>query len=637
LGTLLYFVGPPAVRAIRSNPARAFEPAADAVLYDRIGSPIQLWPEQSDPRPIVFEDLSPNLVKAVMAREDQRFFSHFGVDPVAVARAVRADLAAGRIVQGGSTLTMQLVERAFETPERTVVEQLRAKVYEALMAARLEWAAFLETGSRREGKERILAAYLSHVEFGNQTVGIREAADYYFRKSPAKLTLGESAYLAGLIRGPSVNNAHHDPDNARRARDAVILNMEKLGQLSSRDLREKTFYVSSERPKRTRHGDGFLSAAVRRELQSLVETGDLTPEEAASTDLGINLSRHSGLQGLAEESLLRQLRKIESDRGFSASAGDLQGSVVVIANHDGSLLASVGGRDFDSLSYDCALQARRTAASVAKPFLYAAYLEEGGRHIGDLVSNEVLGASEVPGLAGPRAPDETTLLKGGKHPLWKGLAYSSNRMTLQVGANTRHSTWASLMHKMRVVRGPIPLTTNAWLGTFDAKPVDLAAAYATFARRGSYTEPYLIHTIEIGGRTVFERQAEAFQVMRSSTADEITAALREVIREGTASASAGGGEKLALNRDVAGKTGTSDGVFDAWFIGYGSDVTVAVWIGFPEGNRTVLKGATGASLAFPVWRSIMEGLPSEFEFAPLAELPISAERVQGTQGSRSST
>jgi|GEM_PF-2231892 len=620
LAGLALFLGPPTLKAIWSDPAEAFEPAADAVLYDRGGTVIQSWPERGDRRPVAFAELSPYLVNAILAREDQRFFSHFGIDPMALVRAARADFATRRIAQGGSTLTMQLVERAYPQRERTVTEKLRTKWLEFLMAARLEWHAWQQTGDRRSAKETLLSAYLGHIEFGHQTVGIREAAEFYFHKTPAKLTLGESAYLAGLVRGPSVNNAHYDAENARLARDAVVRNMEKLGQLSAGEREDATFYVASERRPRSRQGDGFLSAAVRRELQTLVERGELTAAEAGSPSLRLRLARDSAIQQVAETSLLEQLASIESDRRFAGEKGHLQGSVVVLDNRTGGILASVGGRNFDRLAYDCALQAKRTAASAAKPFLYASYLEDRTAHITDLISNEALDEAEFPGLPGSGDPDETRLLEPGLHPLWKGLAYSSNRMTLRAGALTRPSAWASRMHPLRLIRNPSVPSTNAWLGSFDVRPVDLAAAYAVFPRRGSYTEPYLIREVEAAGRTVYRRQPEFHSVMRAETCDEITGALREVLRVGTASGY--GGKSLAADRDVAGKTGTSDGVYDAWFVGYSSDVTIAVWIGFPEGNRTILKDETGGSLAFPVWKKIIESLPGDYAFTPLAELPM---------------
>lgn len=620
LAGLAVFLGPPVWKAVRSNPAAAFEPAVDALLYDRDGTAVQSWPERGDRRPLAFAELSPHLVKATLAREDQRFFTHFGVDPVALVRAARADFTARRISQGGSTLTMQLVERAYPQSERTVLQKLRTKCFEFLMATRLEWHALQQAGDRRAAKEAILCAYLGHIEFGHQTVGIREAAEFYFHKTPAELTLGESAYLAGLIRGPSVNNAHYDAGNARLARDAVVRNMERLGHLSSSEREDTSFYVSSKRRPRPRQGDGFLSAAVRRELQSLVEKGELTAAEAGSRSLRLRLARDSAIQEIAEESLLGQLRKIESDRRFAGKKGELQGSVVVLDNRSGGILASVGGRDFDQLAYDCALQAKRTAASAAKPFLYAAYLEDQAAHITDLVSNEALDPAEFPKLPGSGDPEETRLLESGKHPLWKGLAYSSNRMTLRAGALTRPTTWASRMHPLRLIRNSTAPTTNAWLGSFDVRPVDLAAAYAVFPRRGRYVEPYLIREVEVAGRTVYRRAPEFHPVLRPGTCDEITGALREVLRVGTASNH--GGRSLSKSRSLAGKTGTSDGVFDAWFVGYSSDLTIAVWIGFPQGNRTILKDGTGGSLAFPVFGTLIESLPGDYAIAPLAELPI---------------
>ncbi len=615
----LFLFGKPISRALLADPSVAFGPAADAVLVDREGVPLQVWPERADRRPIAFAELSPHLVDAILAREDQRFFSHFGVDPVGMARALRADLTERRIVQGGSTLTMQLVDKAYSYEENDVLDQLRAKVFEVVLALRLEGRAWIAEGERRAAKEAILAAYLGHVEFGNRTVGIREAAAYYFRKGPADLTLGESAYLAGVIRGPSVNNAHRDPGNARRARDAVVRNMEKMGSIGPGEGEAAKFFVSPAPGVRTRQGDGFLSAAVRRELEGLVAAGKVTATEASAAGLRLKLTRDSTAQRLAEEALFRQLERIEDDRKFSGKEGELQGAVVVLDNRSGAILASVGGRDFDRLAYDCALQGRRTAASVAKPFLYAAWLEKGDRHITDLVSNEALSGEEVSVLAAERSPEETVLLKSGTHPLWKGLAHSSNRMALRLGVKLPASDWTSLMQAARLRRESAAPTASTLLGSFDVRPVDLAAAYAVLPRGGLYAEPHLIREVEVGGRTVYRRDSRAHRILSSDTSDQVTAALRKVLEVGTASGH--GGKALASKLPLAGKTGTSDGVYDAWFAGYGSEVTAVVWIGFPEGSRTILANATGGSLAFPVWKSIMEGLAKEFPFAPLAELP----------------
>ncbi len=574
--------------------------------------------KESDGRPVPYAEISGSLVNAVIAREDKRFRDHIGIDPLGIGRAALADIKAGTLQQGGSTITMQLVEVVYRYPQESTVQKVRAKIFEMLMAPRLEWFAARREGDRTAGKRALLAAYLSRIELGNQTVGIREAAHCYFHKHPDSLTLGEGAYLAGLIRGPSANNVYRHPDRARAARDAVVANMKDRGMVTEEEAEAATFYVRNEPQQKRRRGDGFTSAAVRREFDGLIAAGDLPVDYLAGDALKIHLASDFRIHDLASRALLRQITRIEATSGFRGAAGELQGAVVVIDNDSGAILASVGGRNFDRLSYDCALQGRRTVASAGKPFIYAALMEKNRLAADSLMSNTGLTPVEADGFAGLRFPHETESLDEGDHPLWMGLAYSSNRMTLRAGVETGMRPWQKLLKETSLIDGTLVDDTAMWLGSFAVRPVDLAAAYSVFPRGGEYIEPWLVQAVEIDGRQVFRRRVHRLRVMEKETTAEVTAALREVLTIGTAANH--GGRELSRKMDVAGKTGTSDGVFDAWFVGYGSDVTVAVWLGFPEGNRTILEGGTGGNLAFPVWKSIIEGLPEEYDFGPIPML-----------------
>lgn len=615
---VIAFLAQPVWRFVKADPEWAFEPDARATFLDGNDQPYLTWPEYGDRRPVNFAELPKDMVHAALAREDQRFFKHPGIDPIGMARAARADWETRSLKQGGSTLTMQLVERVYRYPEDSTRQKLQAKVFEMLMALRIEAHAALRHGSWQAGKEAVLAAYLSRVEYGHQTVGLREAAYFYFGKKPSQLTLGECAYLAGVIRGPSVNNAYRNQANARQARDAVVRNMERLGFITPRRADQVSFFVADQPFRKQRQGDGFLSAAVRRELDDLAARGEIPADYAAAARLRVHLALDPELQSVSENVLMSQIRAIESRRGFAGKKGELQGAVVAIDNGSGAILASVGGRDFDRLSYDCAQQARRPVASAAKPFLYAAYLKSSARHVEDSISNAPLTAAESSGLDGTLVPRETPTLRQGLHPLWKGLAHSSNRMTLRLGTATPEEHWWRLLRETRLSDTPPPRSTASWLGAWSARPVDLAAAYAIFPRGGQYTPPHFVQRVEIDGRTVFRRHVESQQVLPAVTADAVTKALREVIRTGTAAGH--GGAELARRLPVAGKTGTSDGVGDAWFVGYGSSITLAVWIGFGDGVRTVAEGDTGGSLAFPVWRQIMEDAAERHRFDPLPEL-----------------
>lgn len=619
LTAFLFLAGSPLWWFIKSNPDWAFEAGADALLVGRDDQLYLTWPEYGDRRPVFYDDLPGHLVNAVKAREDQRFHEHPGIDFKGLARAAVVDFREKRIVQGGSTVTMQLVERVYGYPQNTNLQKVRAKIFELIMAPRLELHSWLKHRDREEGKNAVMAAYLSRVEFGHRTVGVREAAHCYFGKDVNKLTLGESAYLAGLIRGPSVNNAYRSPENAREARDAVISNMERLDLITPAQADRVHFYVGATPLRKGRKGDGFVSAAVRREMDELVKEGAIPSDYLKSNRLKVYLGCDPELEKVARTELLKRLKQIESRKSFNGARGALQGGVVVVDNESGMILASIGGRDFDRLSYDCALQGNRAVASAGKPFIYAALMEKERLTARDEISNAGLTEAEAGKVEGLMFPRETKALEEGVHPLWKGLAYSSNRMTLRAGAMAGQLPWHRLLRETGLIGGePLPATTASWLGTYGVRPVDLAAAYAIFPRGGFYTEPYLIRRVEIDGRTIFRQRPKSRRVLSTRTCNEITTSLREVVRVGTASSY--GGKQLAGSVPVAGKTGTSDEVCDAWFVGYSSAVTAVVWIGFPEGNRTILEGETGGSLAFPVWKGIMENLPDEYDFEELPHL-----------------
>ncbi len=616
--TFLFFAGSPLWWFVKSNPEWAFEAGADALLVGRSDELYLSWPEYGDRSPVAYSELPSHLVNAIKAREDQRFHEHPGFDVKGLVRAALVDLKKKRIVQGGSTVTMQLVERVYGYPQNSSLQKVRAKVFELMMAPRIEFHSWKKQKDRTEGKNAVMAAYLSRVEFGHRTVGIREAAHCYFGKDVSKLTLGESAYIAGLIRGPSVNNAYRSPENAREARDAVIANMERLGMITPSQADKVQFFVASEPLRKGRSGDGFVSAAVRREMDQLVIDGKISSDYLQSNRLKVYLGCDPKIEEVARKTLVRNLKKIEGRDGFRGSKGKLQGGVVVIDNESGAVITSIGGRDFDRLSYDCALQGTRAVASAGKPFIYAALMDKERLNAFDEISNAGLTKSEAGKVKGLLSPRETKALDEGVHPLWKGLAYSSNRMTLRVGAMAGQLPWHRLLRETGLIDEPLPATTASWLGTFGVRPIDLAAAYAVFPRGGFYTEPYLIRRVEIDGRTVFRRRPRSKRVVSTRTSSEITASLRQVVKVGTASPY--GGKQLGEKLPVAGKTGTSDDVCDAWFVGYSSSVTVAVWLGYPEGNRTILKGETGGSLAFPVWKEIMENLPEEYLFEELPAL-----------------
>jgi len=605
--------------ALHSDPKLALIPRQGQRLTDRKGNLYLRWPEYGNPAATQPSDLPKDLVNAVMAREDQRFMAHFGVDVMGFGRALINDVRALRIKQGGSTLTMQLVEMTYNRPEESFKQRLQAKVFEVIMAVRIELAAKQQTGNAKKAKLLIMSRYLDRIPFGNNCTGIQKAADSTFGKPVSKLNLGESAYLAGLIRAPTANNVYRNKDNACAARDAVVKNMLKLGMITRQQAQEAKFFAREKPKPQKRHGDGFTSKAVKKELSDLQSAGLIPLDLLAHDDLEIQINQDVHLQGAARDILLKRLADIEKLPGFQADADKpLNGSIVILDNATGAVLSCVGGRDFELLQVNLATEGLgRPFASSIKAFDYAAYLESMERRIDYRMSNAPLSASEATGYIGKTAPHES--LPEGVHSLWVGLKDSSNRMAVRAGILAGSYHWSRVMRDMGLLDGIAPKDTSLFLGNLNVHPMKAAAAYACIARRGSYLTPRFIHRILVNGKEIYASKNKPHAVLRTKTCDELTKGLREVLRSGTAAHF--GGKELARRFPLAGKTGTTDDCTDAWFCGYSSSVTVVVWIGFPHGAKTILPDGSGGSLAFPVWKGIIEELAKRhYAFKALPEL-----------------
>jgi penicillin-binding protein 1A len=609
----------PAWDALQGDPKLALIPRQGQRLTDRKGNLYLRWPEYGNPTATQPSDMPKDLVNAVMAREDQRFLTHFGVDVLGLCRALVNDVCARRIKQGGSTLTMQLVEMTYNRPEVSIKERLQAKVFEVIMAARIELAAKQQTGDAKQAKLLTMSHYLDRIPFGNNCIGIQKAADSTFGKSVSKLNLGESAYLAGLIRAPTANNVYHNKDNACAARDAVVKNMLKLGMITRQQAQDAKFFAREKPKPQKRQGDGFTTKAVKKELSDLQNAGLIPLDILAHEDMEIQINLDVHLQDAARDILVRRLTDIEKLPGFHADSGKpLNGSITILDNATGDVLSCVGGRDFDIQQMNLATQGvGRPFASPVKVFDYAAFLEATGSSIDYRMSNGPLSAGEAMGYAGKTAPHES--LPEGVHPLWVGLKDSSNRMAIRASILAGSYHWSRVMRDMGLLNGIAPKDTSLFLGNLNVRPMTAASAYACIARRGSYITPRFIRRILVNGKEIYASKDKPHSVLCTKTCDELTKGLREVLRSGTAAQF--GGKDLARRFPLAGKTGTTDDCTDAWFCGYSSSVTVVVWIGFPHGAKTIIPSGSGGSLAFPVWKGIIEELAKRrYAFKALPEL-----------------
>ena len=520
--------------------------------------------------PVTVGEMSPHLPAAVIAIEDRRFPYHFGVDPIGLARAMAVNLWAGRVVQGGSTLTQQLAKNVFLTHDRS----LSRKIQELLLAFWLE---------REFTKDEILSIYLNRVYFGAGAYGVDAAARKYFSKSARDLTLGEAALLAGMLKGPSRYSPAADPDLAQR-RTAVVLNaMADIGYINpetARQVAADPYRLSG--PVGRGAGHRYFSDWIYDQVPSFVG--------AVSDDLSVATTLDLRLQSLAEQAVRDGLA-----RGGAMGVG--QAALVALDPHTGAVRAMVGGADFQSSQFNRAVQALRQPGSLFKPVVFLAALEQGWQP-GDLIN-------DTPITVSGWSPGNFDGKYDGVITLTEALAESRNAATIRlqemVGRGKVRDVARRLGFSDELTPGP-----SLGLGVDEMSPLDVAGIYATFANGGRPVTPHGIQEIRgRGGATLYRLSSSGLPSQFSGpAAATLTAMMMETVTGGT-------GHKAALDRPVAGKTGTSQNYRDAWFAGFTADLVAVVWIG--NDNGAAMKKVTGGGLPAEIFHDFMEaahaGLP----------------------------
>ncbi|MFQ5563781.1 MAG: transglycosylase domain-containing protein [Parvularculaceae bacterium] len=512
--------------------------------------------------PVRLADLPDYVPKAVLAVEDRNFYHHVGVNPLSVARAFFVNAAEGEIRQGGSTITQQLAKNLFLSSERTI----KRKVQELLLALWLE---------RRFSKDEILTLYLNRVYFGAGSYGVDAASHRYFAKSAQRLTLGEAAVLAGLLKAPSRYAPTHNPEDAGARARRVIDSMVTAGFLGSAEAEAALSRPVMLAAPRFAAASYFIDYALH-EARNLA--GD------ADADLIVRTTFDPALQAAAENGLGAA---IAADARVQS---DMQAAVVII-DGEGAVRAMIGGRDYHKSQFNRAVQAKRQPGSAFKPFIYLAALERGARPEDRL--------TDAPVKIGKWAPDNYNSRYYGSVTLREALARSLNSATIRlqeaIGRNAVRRTARAMG-----LDGPLNPGPALALGVDVVSPLELAAAYAPFANGGYRIAPHVIESIETAeGDVLFRRQATVLDVAASyQSILETNDMLRNVTRWGT-------GRAAALSRfPAAGKTGTSQESRDAWFAGHAGGLVAVVWIG--RDDNTPMKGITGGGPPAVVWREVME-------------------------------
>jgi penicillin-binding protein 1A len=520
-----------------------------------------------------------SLRDAIIATEDRRFYSHFGIDPIGIARAVYSNYRRGRIVEGGSTITQQLTKVLFLTPDKSLDRKLK----EAALALELE---------RRYTKDRILEMYLNQVYFGNGAYGVEAASRTYFGKSVTELTVKDAALLAGLPRAPSTYSPFEHGDAAKRRRELVLRRMVDYGALKEPDAK-----------KLARSDLGLIPPERRRTTgQYFLEFVQQTLEAKYGADMvfkgGLNVytTLNPTMQLAAEQALREGLKALEG-RSKSAKPGEHpEGAIVTIEPQTGYVRAMVGGYDFFRSEFNRAVQARRQPGSAFKPFVYIAALESG------FTPASRVDDAPVSYAIGPNGqswkPDNYDRKFRGSTTLQQAIEESVNVVTVklqeQIGLN----------RTVRVARrfgisSPLDVNLSLALGTSDLNLLELTSAYAALANQGAWLPPTTIRYVtDAQGKLLEEHLAEPKDAVSPETAYVITHMLRGVVERGTGHAA------KALGRPIAAKTGTTNDYSNAWFVGFTPRVATGVWVGYDR-PRSLGKDETGSRVAVPIWVSYM--------------------------------
>ncbi len=526
------------------------------------------------------------LIDATIAAEDRRFRTHTGISPRDIARAGAANLAQGRVTQGASTITQQLVRDLYLSRRR----QLRRKIGEAFLAIEME---------RRYAKDEILELYLNEVNYGKGLYGVRTAAAAYFGKEPQHLTLAECAALAAVPQRPTSYHLFADLDGAVTRRNAVLKRMCEQGYIGA-DLRDaaakaklvvQAYAPPDWRPRRAPH---YTSWAVREVAQRLGEDRLYAGGLKVWTYLDLRL------QAAAVDAVAAAVRA-------AAKGGASEGAAVVVDPRSGALLAIVGGLNWDDSQFNRATQAKRQPGSAFKPFVYAAALDRGYRP-NDRVTDAPLA---LPVGAGRTwRPTNYDHQYHGEVTLTEALAQSINIPAIKVLQSVGADVVVEYAHRLGV-RSPLRAVPSLALGTSEVTLLELTSAYGVLAAGGFRAEPTCIRRIEdADGKVLYSDPQTTAGVLSPQTCYSLVTMMQEVMRSGT-------GRPAAIDSPCAGKTGTTQQERDVWFVGFTPGLACGVWLGNDD-NRA-MHGVSGGGDCGPAWRRIARaartrGGPADFTY-----------------------
>ncbi|WP_048645381.1 transglycosylase domain-containing protein [Nitratireductor soli] len=506
-------------------------------------------------------EMSPHIPQAVIAIEDRRFYSHFGVDPIGLARAMAENVMAGRLTQGGSTLTQQLAKNLFLKPDRTI----ERKVQEVLLALWLE---------QKHSKDQILEMYLNRVYFGSGAYGVEAASRRYFNKSAKEVTLSEAALLAGLLKAPSRLSPARDPQAAETRAQVVLATMRDQGMIGDSEMTTAMSQPATRAAAYWTGSEHYVADRIMEELPGLI--GD------SGADIIVEATVDLALQKEAEKTIRQSID--EKGGKLAVSQG-----VLVSIDTTGAVRAMVGGYDYANSQFDRASEARRQPGSAFKPFVFMAALEQG--RTPDSVRND------APIKIGKWTPENYKGKYYGPVTLSEALARSLNSVAAQLAVEVGPKAVVEVAQRMGI-ESDLNANASIALGTSEVTPLELTAAYLPFATGGLRPEVHFVSRVRTtSGKVLYEQGKPR---MTRVASPEIIGMMNSMM-QGTIDF--GSAKAAAIGRPAAGKTGTTQQSRDAWFVGYTADLVTGVWFGNDTSKATK---ATGSSLPVPAWRAFME-------------------------------
>lgn len=566
-----------------------------------------IYPRQNEDRVLMRLKEAPKFLEpALIATEDRNFYSHFGISIRGILRAMAVNISSGELRQGGSTLTQQLVKNFYLTDERS----LKRKLNEALMAILLE---------THYSKQEILECYLNEVNLGqngNRSInGFGLAAQFYFGQPISELGLSQVALLVGLVKGPSYYNPWRNPERALSRRNTVLDNMLGQGRITRAQYdkaKSRPLGILIQPTAGLSLYPAFVDV-VRRHLKQEYKEEDLNSE-----GLRIFTTLDPRVQNAAGASFNRTVSQL---RTRSKKMSDLQGAVVVANPENGELLAVLGG--YGSFTgYNRAVDANRQVGSLLKPAVYLTALASGQYNLLTPLDDS---AVEIAGQSGQIwRPENYDRQDHGVVPLYDALAHSYNQSTIRLGMTVGIPAVIKTLKELGV-RQELPNYPSLLLGAVDMSPMDVLQLYQPFAANGFQTAPRAIReVVNSQGKRLTRYGLDVKQVYDPAALYQVNYAMQQVMRNGTGSAAYA---RLPGNLVMAGKTGTTNDMRDAWFAGYTGNYLAVVWVGHDDNRSTGLSGASGA---LPIWTDMMTRLH------PVSLAPVQPDTVSWIWADRAS-